>query len=90
MTRLAQFLVLALAIVAGVFAIRGHRQAPNTATRWGTRTSLVLSLGIICGTAPAAFAPTVQWLRWTGMVISLVLTAASFYLLRRLRGDRVR
>jgi 4-hydroxybenzoate polyprenyltransferase len=90
MMRLSQFLVLALAIVAGVFAIRGHRQAPNTATRWGTRTSLVLSLGMICGTAPAAFAPTVLWLRWTVMISSLVLTAVSFYLLRRLRRDRVR
>ena len=79
----AELLILFLAIIACGFAVVGHRQAADAATRWGTRSSMLLCLGIIAGTAPAAFVPTIGWLRWAGMLLSLVFIGASFNLLRR-------
>jgi len=78
-----QMAVLLLTAVAGVAAVFAHRRESSAQARWGMRGSLLLSLGIFAGTAPSLFAPTIPWLHWGGLIISLVFTFASLSLLRR-------
>ena len=83
MIRWLQFFVLGIAVIAGVSAVLAHRREARARGRWSTRGSLLLSLAMIVGTAPAIFVPTIAWLNWTGMLLSITLSAASLNLLRR-------
>jgi len=72
------------AIFACAFAVKAHRLSAGSGhARWGARASFVLSASMFVGTAPALFFPTAHWLRWTGLLLSLVLTGASMALLQR-------
>jgi hypothetical protein len=84
MLRWFQGISIGLAVCAGVLALLAHRQwFIGRGERWGTRATLLLSLAIIVGTAPAVLVPSFQWARWAGLVLSLVLTLASLALIRR-------
>ena len=78
-----QIVSLSLATVAGVAAIVAHSRESSAPARWSTRGSLLLSLAIVAGTAPRLFAPTIPWLHWSGLIVSLVFTVGSLSLLRR-------
>jgi hypothetical protein len=84
MIRWLQVLSLILAVVAGAAAVITHRRSAGSgATQWGLRASLLLSLGIVVGSAPTLLFPSATWLRWAASLLSLALTGASIALLRR-------
>ena len=83
---LFRVLVLILAVAGGVSAVIAHRRSAGlSTTQWGTRASVLLSLAIFVGTLPAVVFPSATWLSWTGSLLSLALTAASWAMLRRQR-----
>jgi hypothetical protein len=84
MLRLLQGFSVVVAVYAGILAVRAHRHWPSgPGVRWGTRGSLLLSLSIVVGTAPAILVPSVEWARWTGLALSCLLTLGSLSLIRR-------
>lgn len=81
-----RILSLVCACIGGGLALVSHRRSAGlTATQWGARASLLLSLAIVIGTAPALVFPSHQWVSVIGSFISLALTGASLGLLRRQR-----
>lgn len=86
-----RILAVAFAFLTAGLATMAHLPSSSSgATPWSARAALLLSLGIVVGTTPALLFPTSQWLSITGSLLSLLLTGASFLLLRRVHhADRL-
>jgi hypothetical protein len=85
-----QVVVLVLALFAGEAAFLAQRQrGASASTRSLAQGSMLLSLAIVTGTAPAVLFPSMAGLRLTCLILSIPMTLWSLVLARRVwRGRR--
>lgn len=80
---LIPLLIIACGLVSTVLALRSHRMPAATAgVRWSSRTSILISLGLVIGQIPAPLSRDSTPIRVIAMVASTLLLIPAFVCIR--------